>query len=669
MTLRDPQIPIPKLFSLAHAGFAYRPTGIFVIPFTLAFAVLLVTTFSLARHIASPSRIAPFRFFPLPDDQNRKRLTIAQLFLYLKYGRLTAGLLAPRLLSDAAFLALWSTAFVHVISAHHTLPLLRSTPTHDPPQALQSPLLRPFSTTATLVFFPLLVLGSLASADIYDHVGITVLHDTIRESSQLFADAPSTTVEQMKAMTILGPDSYAEMQAHMAQGWRAALKGSDNIVKLSAIVILIIALLGTEARAYWRYWYLSKNARREQRLTLYSSNTLRASKKRSGAYFRPTSRHSNNREHAFVPTLPFHQPPPASLPMCRTASRASTASSSTSTADYSDLDYEQGEAYHLRSATPYGASTPLQRSRSSDSDARRFSPTATASSDSTRLPYRVLSPLRSSSLDSTLSESMQYLPELATATPTSDDSASAHDQAVESQRRELEKCRLDRPRSVARRPGRQMSWEAPGEYPLGSVEERRSYDTLPMYASRAGSQKIRRSHPEATKNEDDAEYEVYEVTSAEMSVRSWSAGSYESSIVNAGEKVQEISCDMVEDEKTGGYAGPSSRVFEAMRNARVADALWSLGIMTVFAILFVAKALWAEQIASSASLSSFILVFEHTLPSTFLFVYFSITYCRRASARVDQDLYKKTRWARDLNEEGWWIPVDEANASSKKSVG
>lgn len=65
-------------------------------------------------------------------------------------------------------------------------------------------------------------------------------------------------------------------------------------------------------------------------------------------------------------------------------------------------------------------------------------------------------------------------------------------------------------------------------------------------------------------------------------------------------------------------------------------------------------------------LSFFVLIFEHTLPSIFLFVLFSITYCRRASARIDADLFKRTRWGHDLNQDGWWIPSDEAEAGTTR---
>ena len=54
----------------------YRPVGLFVIPFSFSFALLLIALFSLGRHIASPSKIAPIRFFTLPDDQNRQRRAI-----------------------------------------------------------------------------------------------------------------------------------------------------------------------------------------------------------------------------------------------------------------------------------------------------------------------------------------------------------------------------------------------------------------------------------------------------------------------------------------------------------------------------------------------------------------------------------------------------------------
>ena len=56
----------------------YRPTALFVLPFTLSFAIVLVTAFALVRHIATPSKLAPFRVLALPADDNphRRRRTL-----------------------------------------------------------------------------------------------------------------------------------------------------------------------------------------------------------------------------------------------------------------------------------------------------------------------------------------------------------------------------------------------------------------------------------------------------------------------------------------------------------------------------------------------------------------------------------------------------------------
>ncbi|GAA5971525.1 hypothetical protein JCM3765_001227 [Sporobolomyces pararoseus] len=694
MTLRDPKLAVSQVFSLAHSGFAYRPTGFFVIPFAFSFAILLVMVYSLGRRIASPSRLGPFRFFSLPDDQNRQRkalvagkklwnwgallfsgLTIAQLFLHLKYGRLVSGLLAPRLVDDVAFFVLWSTTFAHIISAHHTLPLLRSTAVYEPPRVLARPLFRPFSTTATLLFFPLLLLATLASAAFYDSEGLSTLHASIKQTAQLFSEASASSpgTDEADGSTILGPVSYAQMEMDMAQGWRAALRGTGNAVKACALAVLLLALFGVETRAYLRYWQLSKNARREQRWNRYSPSSVPYRSGKKGASFRPTSRQSDNQEHAFVPTLPFRQPPPASLPMCRTATRSSTASSSTSSLGYT---YDHHDTYDLRSATPYTTlpryATPLQRSHSSDLISFTREAT-TPSSTSNRLPYRTQHSHRSNSLDSSLSysESLEHLPYLSNdrspsnpQTPLS--SSSYLDRAYQSQEREMEKYRLNRPRSVARRPGRQNSWEAPFTeelVALGTSEERRTYDTLPIYASRAGSRKTRRTNE---REEEEEEYEGALEESCETFTmeRSSSKDSY---LSHHYMTEKQASGDLVEEsEGTNGYAGPSSRCFKAMMKARLGDALWSAGIIVLFALLFVVKGVWAEEIISSRGLSFFILVFEHTLPSLVLCVYFSIAFCRRASAKIDKDLFKKTRWGQDLSDEGWWIPSDEAEANAKR---
>lgn len=205
-------------------------------------------------------------------------MTIAQLFFNLRYGKLASGLLPPRVLNDLALYVhlrlfrgtnldtdqsfcsffLWTTAFVHVISAHHSLPLLRATSSYEPPRVLARPLFRPFSTTATILTFPLLLLASLASAVIYDSQGIFSLHSSIRHTSQLFADAFDVTIEDSQSGTNLGPASYAEMEGKMAEGWRMALRGTGSTVKVCALAILLIALCGVETRVYLRYWQLSK---------------------------------------------------------------------------------------------------------------------------------------------------------------------------------------------------------------------------------------------------------------------------------------------------------------------------------------------------------------------------------------------------------------------------
>ena len=326
--------------------------------------------------------------------------------------------------------------------------------------------------------------------------------------------------------------------------------------------------------------------------------------------FRPNSRQSANRQHAFVPTLPFHQPPPASLPMCRAATRSSTASSSTSSIGYSS-DYHDYDPYDLRSATPYTTlpryATPLERSRSSDSALYTEEPalTPSASSLSTHLPYRTSR--RSSSLDSTFTDSPDCLPYLsndslppsAAHTPAS----SYLNRAYDSQERELEKYRLARPRSAARRPGRQLSWEVEAEPEenrggLGAPGDRRTYDTLPIYASRAGSSSMKRAM---------SEEETGELRSSAMTARSWSVDSYTSQDNLVEDKIEDISEDFVDGSEQGGYAGPSSRCLKAMMKARLADALWSSGILTVFALLFVVKAVWGGKIMSSTSVRSLFL--------------------------------------------------------------
>ncbi|GAA5985127.1 hypothetical protein JCM5350_000851 [Sporobolomyces pararoseus] len=631
MTLRDPKLAVSKVFSLAHSGFAYRPTGLFVILFTFSFAILLVMVYSLGRHIISPSRIAPFRFLSLPDNQNRQRraliagkklwnwgslifssLTIAQLFLQLNYGRLASGLLAPRLVDDVAFFVLWSTAFAHMISAHHTLPLLRSTSVYEPPRVLARPLFRPFATTATLLFFPLLLFATLASATYYDSEGLRILHTSIKQTAQLFSEASASSPAKDEAdeATILGPVSYAQMELDMAQGWRAALKGTGNAVKACALAVLLLALCGVETRAYLRYWQLSKNARREQRWNSYSSSSAIRRSGKKGTPFRPTSRQSDNREHAFVPTLPFHQPPPASLPMCRTATRSSTASSSSSASSLG-YSYDTHNSYDLRSATPYTTlpryATPLQRSRSSDSISFPRE-TATPSSTSTRLPYRTRHPVRSNSLDSSLShpESLEYLPYLPndrspSNPPTPFSSSSYLNRAYQSQEQEMEKYRLDRPRSAARQPGRQNSWEVPlteSFVALGTGEERRTYDTLPIYASRAGSRKTRRSNERAEEDEEEKYEGAMGDSHGDLTMeRSWSEDSY---LSHQYLTEKQASSDLIEErDGTNGYAGPSSRCLKAMMTARLGDALWSAGIIVLFALLFIVKGVWAEEIVSS----------------------------------------------------------------------
>jgi len=147
---------------------------------------------------------------------------------------------------------------VHVISAHHSIPLLRATSTYEPPRVLARPLFRPLSTTATILTFPLLLLALLASAAIYDSEGIFSLHSSIRQTSQLFADAFDSTLEDSKSGTTLGPASYAEMEGRTAEGWRLALRGTGSAVKVCALSILLIALFGVETRVYLRYWQLSK---------------------------------------------------------------------------------------------------------------------------------------------------------------------------------------------------------------------------------------------------------------------------------------------------------------------------------------------------------------------------------------------------------------------------
>jgi len=378
--------------------------------------------------------------------------------------------------------------------------------------------------------------------------------------------------------------------------------------------------------------------------------------------------------------------------MCRTATRSSTASSSTSSIGSVDYSYEGHDSYNLRSATPYSTlpryATPLERSRSSDLIS--FSQQGqTPSSISTQLPYRSQRPLRSSSLDSSFSDSqsLEYLPYLsndhsppAFSNPLTPASSSNLDRAYESQERELEKCRL--PRSAARRPGRQMSWEAPLSpevvVALGASEERRTYDTLPIYASRAGS---RRTGEYRNSEEEEEEYDCGLAMN-----RSWTGDLYVSTDELTEKRGREVSHDLVEEKEGRGYEGPSSRCLKGMAKARLGDALWSAGILVVFTLLFVVKAIWTEEIISSQGvslllifslpkrqthtsnflqLSFFILIFEHTLPSLVLCVYFSISFCRKASARIDADLFKKTRWGQDLNEEGWWIPSDEAEAGAR----
>lgn len=142
-----------------------------------------------------------------------------------------------------------------------------------------------------------------------------------------------------------------------------------------------------------------------------------------------------------------------------------------------------------------------------------------------------------------------------------------------------------------------MSWEVeeePGDdrFGLGAPSERRTYDTLPIYASRAGSRTVKRVMSEE------------ELGSSEMTSRSWSVDSYTSQDSLVDEKVNE---EYVDESNQGGYAGPSSRCLKAMMKARLADALWSSGILTVFALLFVVKAVWGDKIMSSTSVRSLFL--------------------------------------------------------------
>ena len=104
-----------------------------------------------------------------------------------------------------------------------------------------------------------------------------------------------------------------------------------------------------------------------------------------------------------------------------------------------------------------------------------------------------------------------------------------------------------------------------------------------------------------------SEEETGELRSSAMTARSWSVDSYTSQDNLVEDKIEDISEDFVDGSEQGGYAGPSSRCLKAMMKARLADALWSSGTLTVFALLFVVKAVWGGKIMSSTSVRSLFL--------------------------------------------------------------
>ncbi|GAA5911712.1 hypothetical protein JCM5296_000664 [Sporobolomyces johnsonii] len=713
VTLRDPAVAAEDVLSLARSSFTYRPIGLFTLPCSFAIALLLVNLVSIGRNLAQPSRIAPFRLVSLPDDGSRERIALiggrklwawgalifaalssAQLFLSLKYGRLAVGLLSPRLCGDIAFVILWTTAFVHVITSHHSIPLLRRTATYDPPPVLARPLCRPFPTTATLVVLPLLVLASLASAAISGVSTITVLHSAIHKSSQLFANASqpgsaaaySTNgdVGNNESTPVMGPDEYALLQADLTDAWKGTLRGMESGVKGAAVLVLLIALIAVETRVYLRYWQLSKNAKREERLTR-RANKLEF-RRSSKAHLRPSSRQTGHVEDAFVPTLPFGAPPAASLPMCRSFSRSSAGSSSSSAFTYSAPHSEEYYPHqtHLRSATPYApfpfSAEPLHRSSSAESALSSHLPyhTPTSASNSTHLPYyRTATLQRSGSYDSSFTVYSDGLPALAYLQHGSPESCPSprsilQDRAYHSQARVLEKCQLQRPDPAARRMGREGSWDgsdkaAVAYFGLGSAEERKSWDTLPVYESRAASRATRRLEGSKAPSWR-GEQEETSRRSEGMSARSYSnssAGSFASQDELLMADLDEVSYDLVAQTRRGGYAGPSSSCFKAMRSARVADALWSAGALVTFGVLYTVKAAWASDIANLPGLAFFVLIVEHMLPLLVCFVIHATSYCREVSSRGDANLFAKTRWGRELNDDGWWIPSDEAEKGSR----
>ncbi|GAA5951098.1 hypothetical protein JCM21900_005723 [Sporobolomyces salmonicolor] len=707
------------VLSLARTSFTYRPIGLFTLPCSFAIALLLVNLVSIGRNLAQPSRISPFRLVSMPDDGSRERVALiggrklwawgalifaalssAQLFLSLKYGRLAAGLLSPRICGDIAFITLWTTAFVHVITSHHSIPLLRRTATYDPPPVLARPLCRPFPTTAILVVIPLLVLASLASAAIAGASTVSVLHSAIHKSSQLFANAsqPGSAAAYStdgdagnnRSTPVMGPDEYTVLQAELTDAWKGTLRGMESGVKGAAVLVLLIALIAVETKVYLRYWQLSKNAKREERLTR-RANKLEFGRT-SKVHLRPSSRQTGHVEDAFVPTLPFGAPPAASLPMCRSFSRSSAGSSSSGSSSSSAFTYPvpHSEEYyphktHLLSATPYApfpfSAEPLHRTSSAESALSSHPPyhTPTSASNSTHLPYYQTPSLhRSGSYDSSFTVYSDGLPALAYLQHGSPESCSSprsalHDRAYHSQARALEKCQLQRPDPAARRMGREGSWDgerswdgsdkaAAAYFGLGSPEARKSWDTLPVYASRTGSRATRR--PEGLKPPSwRGEEEGMNRRSEGMSARSYSnssAGSFTSQDELLMADLDEVSYDLIAHTRRGGYAGPSSSCFKAMRSARVADALWSTGSLVAFAVLYTVKAAWASDIANLPGLAFFVLIIEHMLPLFACFVIHATSYCREVSSRGDANLFAQTRWGRGLNDDGWWIPSDEA---------
>ncbi|KAI5480689.1 calcium activated cation channel [Pseudohyphozyma bogoriensis] len=252
-----------------------NPPAILLIPLAVTLLLLALSAVLLLRHLREPSKLKPLEWIPLchlGEDSVDGDGALVMLKTELHQGLMAKKSPEWHFFSAAAFWVLSAASFLSLFTLLHSVPLLSSTRSYEPPTTLTSPLLSGKLSTTLSLAFPFLT-------------GIMLL------------------------------SGFGLLEA---SEWEVSSLRTEMALRVAVVAVLVVCAVLVELKGRWRLWWLIMNADSEERFTRRRRDSGASSEKvfihpdHNYPAFdnKPNSSFGHTQPHGvFLPALPKHPQP------------------------------------------------------------------------------------------------------------------------------------------------------------------------------------------------------------------------------------------------------------------------------------------------------------------------------------------------------------------------